>query len=236
VAEGTPPDYRDQGLGARARVAAYLAECVGEGRVFTKQDLRAALPGIEQVDRRMRDLRSAGWVIRTYRDASDLKSHQLRLEAIGEPVWEAGKRSAGLRPTTAQVRREVLDRDGHRCIRCGITAGEAYPDDPGSRARLTVAPVRVGTSSASAADMATECVRCSEPVKQPGASEPTGDAVLERISALDLKDQVRLLAWMARDMRTPDAAEQAWAGYRRLPAPDRQHVQQALAEELGGPA
>ncbi len=62
------PDWRDGTLGTRVRVALWLASEVGEGGTFRKQQLRDAMPGVEQIDRRMRDLRPAGWEILTYRD------------------------------------------------------------------------------------------------------------------------------------------------------------------------
>lgn len=54
------PDWRDEALGTRVRVALWLRDEVGEGRTFKKQALRSAIPGSEQVDRRMRDLRPSG--------------------------------------------------------------------------------------------------------------------------------------------------------------------------------
>ena len=42
------PDWRDQSFGTRVRVALWLASQVGEGGTFSSQDLRAAMPGVEQ--------------------------------------------------------------------------------------------------------------------------------------------------------------------------------------------
>lgn len=54
-----PLDWRNETLGARIRVALWLQE-QGVGAKFKKQEIRAAIVGTEQVDRRMRDLRPHG--------------------------------------------------------------------------------------------------------------------------------------------------------------------------------
>src|SRR4051794_11504302 len=102
--------WQDDSFGAAKRVGHYLATEVGEGETFHKQDLRQIVQGTEQVDRRMRDLRKVGWVIRTYRDKGALRPNELYLETIGDHVWEDGYKwpAGGL---TASKRRKVLDRD-----------------------------------------------------------------------------------------------------------------------------
>src|SRR5437868_290630 len=84
--------WQNAGLGSRTRVAHWLFAEVGEGRVFTKNDMRDALPGIEQIDRRMRDLRPLGWKIRTYKVMPTLAANELFLEKIGDRIWESDYR------------------------------------------------------------------------------------------------------------------------------------------------
>ena len=72
------PDWRTSRTGSKTRVALWLVAEVGAGGTFTKADLRAAFPAIEQVDRRMRDLRTEGWVIATYREDRSLAADELR--------------------------------------------------------------------------------------------------------------------------------------------------------------
>lgn len=150
------PDWRDAELGTRVRVALWLME-KGKGTRFKKQELRDAFPGVEQVDRRMRDLRPAGWIIHTYRERDGLQPDELLLDEIGLPVWEAEHKGAGMRNISGKVRREVYERDSHRCVRCGITAGEEYPDTPGAFARMTLGHVNAhkSGSGATAADLVT---------------------------------------------------------------------------------
>lgn len=228
------PDWRDPGLGARIRVALWLYHEVGEGRKFNKQQLRTAIPGVEQIDRRMRDLRPAGWVIRTYRDMASLSPDELFLEKIGTHVWEPGKRSAGLRSVSGKLRREVMDRDHHRCVRCGITAGEEYPDEPGSAARLTlghVNPHKYG-SKAQLDDLVTECARCNETAKQFTGVQLSAEQVWDRIQELPRREKEKLLQWMASGRRPMSPTENAWAHYRQLPAAQRDTITAWLGKAL----
>jgi 5-methylcytosine-specific restriction endonuclease McrA len=229
------PDWRDPELGARIRVALWLVQEVGEGNSFNKQRMRRDIDGIEQVDRRMRDLRPAGWVIKTYRDMATLSPDELFLEKIGTPVWEPGQRSAGLRSVSAKLRREILERDGHRCVRCGVAAGEEYPGEPGSRARLTlghVNPHKHG-SGAHREDLLTECARCNEAAKHLTGVQFSEEQVWDQIIELPRKEKTRLLTWMAADRRPLTRTEDAWARYRQLPASHRDELRKRLGRTLG---
>ena len=220
------PDWRDRSLGTRIRVALWLVDQVGQGGIFGKQQLRDALPGVEQVDRRMRDLRPAGWVIQTYRDRAGLRPDELFLAEIGSPVWEPEHRNAGLRQISAKTRREVLERDGHRCRRCGIGAGEAYPEDPSTVARLTLGhinPHRSG-STATAADLITECARCNETAQHLTGIQFNAEQVFDRITQLNRSEKSMLRDWMDQDRRQFSPAEEAWAQYRQLPGVERDRV------------
>lgn len=222
-------------LGARIRVALWLYHEIGEGQRFNKQQLRKAIPDVEQVDRRMRDLRPAGWIIRTYRDLASLSPEELLLEKIGAHVWEPGQRSAGLRAVSGKDRREVMERDGHRCVRCGIGAGEEYPDDSGSRARLTlghVLPHKHG-SAARPEDLVTECARCNETAKHLTGVQFSSEQVWDRIQELPRKEKMKLLSWMVSDRRTLTDTEKIWLHYRQLPAAHRDALKIQLSAVLG---
>src|SRR5437660_369339 len=98
------PDWRTSGSGARVRVALWLFSEVGASGTFTKADLREAFPGVEQIDRRMRDLRPEGWVITTYQEDRSLDVDELRLVEVGGAVWERGYRSRQVRAITSKER------------------------------------------------------------------------------------------------------------------------------------
>ncbi|MFF4348852.1 HNH endonuclease [Streptomyces sp. NPDC001530] len=223
-------DWRDGGLGTRVRVALWLRDEVGEGNTFKKRALRLAIPGSEQVDRRMRDLRPAGWVIKTYRDKPSLKADELYLEKIGVPIWEKERRATGLRQISSRTRRSVYERDLHMCRRCGVAAGEAYPGEPGSRARLTlghVNPHKSGSGS-SPADLITECARCNETVRHLTGPQMTSEQVWDRIKELPLRHKKDLLLWMAADARAQTDTERAWGMYRQLPGELREGIKRDL--------
>ena len=126
------PDWRTSRAGSKVRVALWLIAEVGTGGTFTKADLRAAFPAVEQVDRRMRDLRAEGWVIATYREDRSLAADELRLVTVGARVWEPGYRPRS-RAVPARERRAVFSRDGYACRYCGISAGETYRTTPFER-------------------------------------------------------------------------------------------------------
>lgn len=230
------PNWRDA-KGTRVRVALWLATEVGEGGTFRKQQLRDAMPGVEQIDRRMRDLRPAGWKISTYRDRAALGADELMLEKIGLPVWESEHRAAGLRSVTARTRQEVMKRDFHRCVRCGILAGESYPDDPGSTARLTLGhihPHKHGSGSMPA-DLVTECARCNESVQHFTESRLSLEQVWDRVQALNKKDKGVMLQWLVKGRRDATPLELAVSMVNQLSAVDRDSVKERLVDFVAGP-
>jgi 5-methylcytosine-specific restriction endonuclease McrA len=214
----------------------WLVTEVREGQVFSKQELRAALPRVEQVDRRVRELRQAGWIIETYRDVAGLKPGELRLRKIGRPVWEQDHRSAGIRQFSAATRRQVLERDGHGCVRCGITPGERYSDNPDKVARLTIGHVNPHKHGpASADDLVTECDRCNEPVRHLTGIKADPERVWDQVLELALRDKKDLADWMALDRRPVTKKEHVWALYRQLPGPRRAEIYTRLCQALGRP-
>ncbi|MEV6791639.1 HNH endonuclease [Streptomyces sp. NPDC051320] len=178
----------------------------------------------------MRDLRPAGWDIKTYRDKPSLQPEELFLEKIGSPVWEKEYRAAGLRQISAKTRRYVYERDGHMCRRCGVSAGEAYPDDVSAHARLTlghVNPHKSGSGS-HAEDLITECARCNETVKHLTGTQMTKGQVWDRVKELPARHKRDLLVWMKADCRPLSEAEKAWGMYRQLPAVVREELERDL--------
>ncbi|MFE1550501.1 HNH endonuclease [Streptomyces sp. NPDC058718] len=222
--------WRNESLGARVRVALWLRDEVGEGGVFSKASMREAIKGTEQVDRRMRDLRPAGWAILTYRDKPSLQPDQLYLEKIGLPVWQAEHRAAGLRQISAKIRRYVYERDGHMCRRCGVSAAEQYADEPGTHARLTLGHVNphISGGGANAEDLITECARCNEAVKHLTGVQMTKEQVWDRMKELPVQGKRQLLAWVKTDFRPLSPAEKVWGMYRQLPAAVREGLEDDL--------
>jgi hypothetical protein len=209
------------------RAALWLVTVVGEGEVFTKEELRNAFPGVSQIDRRMRDLRDFGWVIHTNREADDLDPSEQRFVTQGTPVWEQGKatRPKGTIAIGAGKRRETISGDGNMCRSCGITPGAVYEDTHDS-AQLDIARRLVRRPDGTeVTELVTECQRCRLGGRQLVADLAGVLGAVERLPA----DARELLAdWVAADERDFRPVEQVWSRYRALPADSRAEVRAAL--------
>lgn len=217
------PEWRTSRAGARIRVALWLSAEVGPGGTFTKAQLREAFPKIEQIDRRMRDLRPDGWVIATYREDRTLASDELRLVMIGAPVWDKGYRSPATDTIGDKARRTVLAAHNYTCAYCGIGPGEKYADDPLRTARLSIS--RLG--SGAARSLVPLCDRC---LAGGGADAPRVDQIIDAIQSLSGGERTKLDGWISHGERTQSPAEVVWATWRRLP----REVRQEIVRKAGG--
>jgi hypothetical protein len=208
------PDWRTFPGGGTKRAALWLLAEVGEGETFTKEQLRAAFPGESQIDRRVRDLRDEGWVIHTSREDATLYLEEQRLVTVGGHVWEKGYQSRKEPGPSAKERQAVFAADNYACSFCGITAGEQYPDDPLSRAKLSVSRA---AGPGGGARYATVCGRC----QQGRATAPDPAGVLLAASTLDAAELAHLVKWVREGRRRLTAVERVWADYRRLPSESR---------------
>ncbi|MGI5166605.1 hypothetical protein ACQEU3_19850 [Spirillospora sp. CA-253888] len=220
------PSWQDSQLGTMKRVGLWLADVVGEGNVFTKEQLREAFPGVSQVDRRMRDLRARGWRIDTNREDFTLGAHEQRFVMQGTPVWEPGK--AGLPSTTinATLRRELMQKDSHLCRSCGIGPGQSYQGSY-ETAQLDVARRDVVQPDGSVKTMlVTECNKCR--VGGRGLSVDL-KKLLSRLQRLSQFEREIMAGWMAAGSREFSELERLWGEYQALPAEARDEVRKSLA-------
>ncbi|MFD6273521.1 hypothetical protein [Nocardia asteroides] len=220
------PYWDDPKLGTMKRVGLWLTQEVGEGEVFSKQDLRDAFPAVSQVDRRLRDLRDFGWRIDTNREDPALEAHEQRFVTRGEPVWEPGKatRKAGATVSAAE-RNQAMTRDGHKCRSCGIGPGETYPGTYiASQLDVARRAVRL-PAGGTETQLVIECTRC-----RIGRRELVADLdeVLARIASLPRYEREMLADWVRQDARSFAETEALWAAYRTLPADSRDRVREAL--------
>jgi hypothetical protein len=224
-------------------LAAYLHFNARIGDILTLKQLRESVaePGKpnnqEHFNRRFRQLRKYGWAVLSSRDAAGLKQDEYRLDGIGKPIW-LGKSQFSKKTVSAKIRRQVFDRDGHRCLICGTGAGEPYPDDPVKRARLTlghfVADSLRGLNDP--ANLRTECARCNEPAKEEAARSECAEELWPRIRGLRQTDKARLLVWMEHGQRDRDTIDGLFDQYRCLPAPQRDDIRNKLAQAVRGGA
>ncbi|MFD9329122.1 hypothetical protein [Streptomyces sp. NPDC060065] len=219
------PSWQDEKLGTMKRSALWLVTVVGEGNVFTKEDVKEAFPGVSQADRRVRDLRDHGWQIDTNREDASLGQHEQRFVRQGAPVWEPGKGSRPGSSITQTQRREVLARDGHFCRSCGIAPGEIYAGTYES-AQLDIARRVVRQPDGSeAVELVAECNRCR--VGGRGKAVDFGE-VLAGVENLSGMERRMLTDWIDQDRREFSRVELIWADYRTLPEESRARIRKAL--------
>jgi hypothetical protein len=213
------------------RAALWLVQEVGEGNTFTKAQLRAAFPGISQIDRRVRDLRAYGWGILANTEDASLTSEEQRFAKVGAAVWDPKqRRAAAHRAPSAKEIRATLERDDFLCTVCGISGGEEYPDDSNQTAVLSVSRrTAVLPDGREEMQLLTECKRCRS-----GASDAAAraDEVAANIRILDPAERRRLARWIKRNRRVSTPLDRVWSAYRRLPAGARSEVLSELADEL----
>ncbi len=217
--------------GTMIRGALWLMQVVGEGGTFTKNQLREAFPGVSQIDRRIRDLRDYGWVVRSSTEDASLLAEDQRFVKAGLAVWDPQERQkAGPRKAiSSKERRAVLARDGYMCTLCGIAGAEPYRDDPVKTAVLSVSRRKVfaldGTESEC---LVTECNRCRS--GQGNALIDMNDAA-SAASELSLGDLRRLIRWMERGRRGMTDLDRAWGAYVRIPIDHRPEIAKQLRDQ-----
>jgi hypothetical protein len=211
------------------------------GDRFTMRQLRKALGdksgpnSDEHFNRRFRSLRKYKWVILSSRDLGDLKQDEYRLERAGHPIW-LGKSRFSKRTLSEKLRRQVMDRDGNRCILCGIGSGEPYPDQPDRKARLTIGHVQAEAlqGTAHAANLRTECSRCNEPLREEAANTPSAAEIWPRLRGLPKRDKARILRWIERGQRDRDAVDLLYDQIRVLPEPQRAQLKNKIKHATSG--
>ncbi|WP_351232852.1 hypothetical protein [Streptomyces sp. NPDC002133] len=214
--------------GTMVRGALWLVQVIGEGNTYTKGQLRGAFPGVSQADRRIRDLRDYGWVLRTSSEDATLTAEDQRFVKAGVPVWDPAARraSAPQKAVSSREKQASMARDHYMCTLCGISGGEEYIDDSNQTAVLSVTRREtVLPDGREETLLVTECKRC-----RAGADDrpARADEAVADIKELDPRDQRRLLRWIERGRRGSTHLDRAWNTYRRLPAAARDEVRAAL--------
>lgn len=195
-----------------------MLQVVGEGNVFTKEQVRSAFPGVSQADRRIRDLRDFGWVIKSSAEDASLSPNEQRFVRRGVPVWNrSARRAARAKAITSKERYAILARDGFQCVVCGVGGGEPYPDSPTERAVLGVFRQDAGDGGSEAGGaLVTKCKRC----KSGGGASPPAVGLFRLINDVELLDEpekVVLRRWVKRGWRGPTPLDRVWSAYRHLP-------------------
>ena len=206
----------------------FLREEVGVGNTFTMTQLRERYPGIAQIDRRMRDLRPAGWVIDSCQSDPSLPLNTYRLTAIG------GDEMA--RTVSGRVRREVFEAADNRCQVCGVGAGETYPDEPNRICRLQIGhwvPQGQGGSVTDRGNLRAECQRCNEAIRNRQGAVVSSQAVMVRATSLGRAARAELIGWMRQGNRTQSDTERTWFEWRQLPPSEQAAILDELVRRSG---
>jgi 5-methylcytosine-specific restriction endonuclease McrA len=233
---------KQQPYGAELKICAWLAYNFPVGGTFTMRDVRAALGAEvanddEHLNRRLRELRARDkWVIPTHKDDGSLPMGTYRIDKVG---WHQGlgtprAKSKGISQST---RRRVLERDGSRCVICGVADNEEYPGEPGTHASMTVGHILAndhGGSNSDLNNLRTECKRCNEPVRQEIRVPKTLREVLPDVRNLKRAEKERLLSWMRANQRTRDKLDVAYDEARRLSPDERDELQRLLQVMVHG--
>lgn len=206
------------------KAALWLADMVGEGEVFTKGELREAIPGVSQIDRRVRDLRDHGWILSTRAEDLDLELDEQRLVKIGGHVWVEGYKPPvkAIGPTPKQ-RQEAFELSNHRCVECGATAGEPFFDDVLTTVKLTV----VGSPDSG---WVASCQQC----KKGGILPSSIVEFLSAFSDLDSSEKRVFSEWMRAGLRESTPLDRAWDHFRRLSAAERPDALSVVQAEVRG--
>jgi hypothetical protein len=163
-------------MSSKKAAAGWLRSVVGVDGVFTKQQLRDAFPGVAQIDRRVRDLRTEGWVILTRREDPRLDRDQMRLVQIPTDT-DPGRKEAAVSP---RMRRATFLESAFTCVCCGVAGGEPYPDARHVLAALTILEVESGV-------LTSVCLRCRETASSLDFGSPELSEVAA--TAVDLENQ-----------------------------------------------
>lgn len=229
VAPGTSRPF-----GGEKRLAAYLYFNVPVGGTFTMRQLREALgeedtpEQAEHLNRRLRNLKPQGWRFTSYKDQYGQAMDEYVLQEKGNKLWlgEATKRSN----ISAALKRQVYERDYNRCVICGVGAGEPYPGEPGTAARLTAghrtAEARYGEASLD--NLQTECARCNEPARDTPPNPEVLGEVMAAVKQLGAAEKATLLAWLESGYRHRSRVDFAFDRTRKLAASEKDQVMEFL--------
>jgi len=223
-------------FGGEPKLAAYLQFNCVPGEVLTLRQLRQAIAdpdgapnSQEHFNRRLRELRKFRWGIISNAEDGSLGPGEYRFTGYGDPIW-LGKAQYSAPAISAKLRRLVFDRDGNRCVLCGVGAGEPYPGEAMARARMTVGHFRADRlrGEASIENLRTECSRCNEPLRDEASTTATADDYWTRLVRLSRSDKQRLAEWLDTGTKTRTEVERIYDEIRVLPAGLRDELRNRL--------
>lgn len=231
---------QNKAFGVERRIAAWLAFHKRPGDTFTTVELRNALGdgdipnGDEHFQRRLRELRKDGWQIPSVKYDRNLEVEHYRVDVSG---WHPAQGPRPKKPTiTAAVRREVFDRDQHRCWSCGLGANESNPANGNLPTVLTVGHVKAlqhgGVSDPG--NLRTECSYCNETVRSDMYEPPAIEIVMSKVRNLNSENLRLLLRWTADNGMASTPAFFLFNTWRQLSPADQERLTNELKALIKG--
>lgn len=236
---GTGTPWWQGPFGGERRIAAYLYFNVEVGGTFTMREIREGLgrdgvpDNAEHLNRRLRNLRKQGWVFPSYKDQAgqDIESYVLKVK--GNKLWlgEQTKHAA----ISDAIKRQLFERDHSRCVLCGVGAGEPYPGEPGTAAKLTAGHRTAGARSddVSLDNLRTECSRCNEPSGDTPPNPEVLAEVMASVKRLGAADKATLLAWLDSGHRQRNRVDMAYDRIKGLAQSEQEQMVQFLRSATG---
>jgi hypothetical protein len=107
-----------------------------------------------------------------------------------------------------------------------VGAGEPYPEEPGTAARLTAGHRTADARhrNASLDNLQTECARCNEPVGDTPPNPENLAEVMATVKQLGAADKATLVAWLQSGYRQRSKVDFAFDRARKLAESEKAQV------------
>lgn len=178
-------------MGARDRIRTYLLENVGQ--VVSTNDI-ARVAKIRDYQRRIRELRNEeGLQILTHRDKHDLKPGQyLLISSVAVPVIGRG--------ISAQLRMEIMERNGFSCQLCGRTANDPDPLNTNRKIQLHIDHINPASHGGSVDknNLRVLCSVCNQGRSNLQVATEGAKSILARIRRLPRQIQIEIYEALKR--------------------------------------
>ena len=181
------------GQSVKRRIGDYLIAHVGE--VVTSAELQQVASPATEWARRVRELRAAGWLIRTDKDSTSLKPGQYLLERVPAKTVDQYLFSPSI---STRLRAEVLERNGSTCQMCGAAAGDPDALNPGRKVRLHVGHIidRSHGGKDELSNLRALCSTCNQGAKNITQEPPSWTWLLSQLRRAGIADQRAALDWL----------------------------------------
>jgi hypothetical protein len=179
---------KEKKVSAREKILKFLLKQF-PNKVSTKDLQKVA--GISDYQRRIRELKAAGWQLYSHLDDRNLKPGEYRLASK--------QRNEGYefaKTLDARTRALVLQRNGFTCQACGRGLDDEDPTSPGRSVRLHIDHVDPNGGS-SPDNLRVLCSACNQG-KQHLILQQTASNLLSAIRRASRKDQLAVYEWLKK--------------------------------------